>query len=50
MSDGDTIFTLSSGKASSARADVSAIGTIAVTVVAHAVAHAVVQAESLTGH
>jgi L-aminopeptidase/D-esterase-like protein len=50
MSDGDTIFTLSSGKASSARADVSAIGTIAATVVAHAVARAVVQAESLAGH
>ena len=50
MSDGDTIFALSTGKASSVRADVSAIGAIAATVMAHAVARAVVQAESLTEH
>ena len=48
MSDGDTIFALSTGKASSIRADVSAIGAIAATVMAQAVARAVVQAESLT--
>jgi L-aminopeptidase/D-esterase-like protein len=48
ISDGDTIFALSSGKASSVRADVSAIGAIAATVMAHAVPRAVVQAESLT--
>jgi L-aminopeptidase/D-esterase-like protein len=50
MSDGDTIFALSTGKASPIRADVSAIGAIAATVMAHAVARAVVQAESLTEH
>jgi L-aminopeptidase/D-esterase-like protein len=50
MSDGDTIFALSTGKASAIRADVSAIGAIAATVMAHAVARAVVQAESLTEH
>ena len=50
MSDGDTIFALSTGKASPVRADVSAIGAIAATVMAHAVARAVVQAESLTEH
>jgi L-aminopeptidase/D-esterase-like protein len=50
MSDGDTIFALSTGKASSVRADVSAIGAIAATVMAHAVARAVVQAESLVEH
>jgi L-aminopeptidase/D-esterase-like protein len=50
MPDGDTIFALSSGKASSVRADVSAIGAIAARVMAHAVARAEVQAESLTGH
>jgi L-aminopeptidase/D-esterase-like protein len=41
---------LSTGKASPIRADVSAIGAIAATVMAHAVARAVVQAESLTDH
>jgi len=46
MPDSDTIFALSSGKASSVRADVSAIGAIAATVMACAV----VQAESLTEH
>jgi L-aminopeptidase/D-esterase-like protein len=50
ISDGDTIFALSSGKASSVRADVSAIGAIAATVMAHAVTRAVVQAESSTEH
>ena len=50
MSDGDTTFALSTGKASSVRADVSAIGAIAATVMAHALARAVVQAESLTEH
>jgi hypothetical protein len=50
MSDGDTIFALSTGKASSVCADVSAIGAIAATVMAQAVARAVVQAESLTEH
>jgi L-aminopeptidase/D-esterase-like protein len=50
MSDGDTIFALSTGKAPSVRADISAIGAIAATVMAHAVARAVVQAESLTEH
>lgn len=50
MSDGDTIFALSTGKASLVRADVSATGAIAATVMAQAVARAVVQAESLTEH
>jgi L-aminopeptidase/D-esterase-like protein len=50
MPDGDTIFALSSGKASSVWADVSAIGAIAATAKAHAVARAGVQAESLTEH
>ena len=50
LSDGDTIFALSMGKASPIRADVSAIGAIVATVMAHAVARAVVQAESLTEH
>ncbi|MBM6584145.1 P1 family peptidase [Microvirga sp. BT689] len=50
MSDGDTIFALSTGKASSVRADVSAIGAIAATLMAQAVARAVVEAESLTEH
>ncbi len=47
MSDGDTIFGLSTGKAGNVKADVSAIGSIAAVVMAHAVARAVVQAESL---
>ncbi|TKT74568.1 P1 family peptidase [Aquamicrobium sp. LC103] len=46
MSDGDTIFALSTGKAS-VEADVSAIGAIAALVIAQAVARAVIQAESL---
>jgi hypothetical protein len=48
--DSDTIFALSTGKASAVRADVSAIGAIAATVMAQAVARAVIQAESLTEH
>lgn len=47
MWDGDTIFALSTGKAEGVEADVTAIGAIAATVMAHAVARAVVQAESL---
>ena len=50
MSDGDAIFAVSTGRASSVRADVSAIGAIAATAMTHAVARAVVQAESLTEH
>jgi L-aminopeptidase/D-esterase-like protein len=50
MSDADMIFGLPTGKASSVRADVSAIGAIAANVMAHAVARALVQAESLTEH
>jgi L-aminopeptidase/D-esterase-like protein len=50
MSDGDTIFALSTGKAANLRADVSAIGSIAAVVMAHAVARAIVQAESLPEH
>ena len=47
MWDGDTIFALSTGKATGVEADVTAIGAIAATVMAQAVARAVVQAESL---
>lgn len=47
MWDGDTIFALSTGKAEDVEADVTAIGAIAATVMAHAVARAVMQAESL---
>jgi L-aminopeptidase/D-esterase-like protein len=50
MSDGDTIFALSTGKASSVGADVSAIGAMPATVMAHAVARAVLQAKSLCEH
>lgn len=50
ISDGGRIFALSTGKVLSVRADVSANGVIAATVMAHAVARAVVQAESLTEH
>jgi L-aminopeptidase/D-esterase-like protein len=50
MSDGDTIFALSAGRALSVRADVSAVATIAATVMAHGVARAVVQDETLTEH
>ena len=50
MSGGDTIFALSTGKASPIRADVSAVGAIAATVMAHTVARAVVRAESLMEH
>ncbi len=46
MWDGDTIFALSTRKAQ-ARADVTAIGAVAATVMAHAVARAVLAAESL---
>lgn len=45
--DGDTIFALSTGKAHDNRADVTTIGAIAATVMAHAVARAVIHAESL---
>jgi len=47
MWDGDTIFALSTGKAKSVKADVTAIGAIAATVMAEAVARAVVNADSL---
>jgi len=47
MWDGDTIFALSTGKATGVEADVTAIGAIAATVMAQAVARAVVHAESL---
>ncbi|MBV2143723.1 P1 family peptidase [Falsochrobactrum sp. TDYN1] len=47
MWDGDTIFALSTGKATGVRADVTAIGAIAATVMAHAVARAVIKAQSL---
>ncbi len=47
MWDGDTIFALSTGKATGVEADVTAIGAIAATVMAQAVARAVTQAESL---
>ena len=50
MSDGDTIFALSTGKAANIRADVSALGAIAAVVMAHAVARAVMAAESLPEH
>jgi len=50
MSDGNTIFALSTGRASSVWAYVSAIGAIAATVMAHAIARTVVQAESLAEH
>lgn len=49
MWDGDTIFALSTGKAAGIRADVTAIGAIAATVMAHAIARAVIHAESLPG-
>ncbi|GAA5618358.1 P1 family peptidase [Brucella anthropi] len=47
MWDGDTIFALSTGKAKDVEADVTAIGAIAATVMAEAVARAVVNADSL---
>ncbi|MEJ5022407.1 P1 family peptidase [Ochrobactrum vermis] len=47
MWDGDTIFALSTGKAKSVEADVTAIGAIAATVMAEAVARAVINADSL---
>ncbi|MBC2887045.1 P1 family peptidase [Ochrobactrum sp. CM-21-5] len=47
MWDGDTIFALSSGKAKDVDADVTAIGAIAATVMAEAVARAVTRADSL---
>lgn len=47
MYDGDTIFALSTGKVGAAAADVTVIGTIAAEVMAHAVARAVIHAESL---
>ncbi|MGU3400974.1 P1 family peptidase [Brucellaceae bacterium D45D] len=49
MWDGDTIFALSTGKAAGVKADVTAIGAIAATVMAHAVARAIIHAESLPG-
>jgi L-aminopeptidase/D-esterase-like protein len=50
MSDGDAVFALSTGKASRVRADVSAVGAIAAVVMQHAVARAILQAESLPEH
>lgn len=47
MWDGDTIFALSTGKATGVEADVTAIGAIAATVMAEAVARAVINADSL---
>ncbi len=47
MYDGDTIFALSTGKAADVVADVTAVGTIAAMVMAHAVARAIMQAQSL---
>ena len=47
MWDGDTIFALSTGKAKDVDADVTAIGAIAATVMAEAVARAVTRADSL---
>lgn len=49
MWDGDTIFALSTGKEAGVKADVTAIGAIAATVMAHAVARAIIYAESLPG-
>jgi L-aminopeptidase/D-esterase-like protein len=46
MSDGDTIFSMSTGTAN-ARADVSAIGAIAAVVMSRAIVRAVMQATSL---
>ncbi|MBC8718283.1 P1 family peptidase [Ochrobactrum sp. Marseille-Q0166] len=48
MWDGDTIFALSTGQATGIEADVTAIGAIAATVMAQAVARAVIEAESLS--
>ncbi len=47
MWDGDTIFALSTGKAQNTEADVTAVGAIAATVMAEAVARAVVNADGL---
>lgn len=47
MWDGDTIFALSTGRAEGIKADVTAIGAIAATVMAHAVARAIIEAQSL---
>lgn len=47
MWDGDTIFALSTGKAKGGEADVTAIGAIAATVMAEAVARAIINADSL---
>jgi L-aminopeptidase/D-esterase-like protein len=47
MYDGDTIFALSTGKSTHHAADVTVIGTVAAQVMAHAIARAVMQAESL---
>lgn len=47
MWDGDTIFALSTGKATGVEADITTIGAIAANVMAHAVARAVIKADSL---
>lgn len=47
MYDGDTIFALSTGQSASHAADVTVVGTIAAQVMAHAIARAVMHAESL---
>ncbi|ARO15705.1 peptidase S58 DmpA [Ketogulonicigenium robustum] len=48
MSDGDTIFALSTGKSDGVTASVNAIGTIGAVVMAHAIVRAVMAAESLS--
>ncbi|ADO42589.1 P1 family peptidase [Ketogulonicigenium vulgare] len=48
MSDGDTIFGLSTGKSDGVTASVTAIGTIGAVVMSHAIVRAVMAAESLT--
>ncbi|MFZ5450695.1 MAG: P1 family peptidase [Thermodesulfobacteriota bacterium] len=49
MVDGDTVFALATGKRPQARADLTALGAVAASVLAEAVVRAVRQATSLTG-
>ena len=47
MGDGDTIFAMSTGTATGVKADITAIGAIAATVMARAIVRAVLQAKSI---
>jgi L-aminopeptidase/D-esterase-like protein len=49
MLDGDTVFALATGRGSRGAGNVTAIGTVAASVLAEAVVRAVRQASSLAG-